>query len=199
MIAIIDVTGNNLSSLINAISSLGYRYKLTHEAEDLYKASHVILPGVGAAPSAMRALKEYQLVESLRQLKQPILGICLGMQLLMESSEEGGVDCLNLIPGTIKRIPLLSEHPVPHMGWSKLHWTKETPLSRGLKAADYVYFVHSYALFNPEYALAYCQYSENFTAIVQHKNIYGMQFHPEKSAEIGLKLLNNFLELEEKC
>lgn len=199
MIAIIDVTGNNLSSLTNAINKLGYAYKLTHDPEDLQKASHVILPGVGAAPSAMRALTDHQLIKPLQQLKQPILGICLGMQLLAEYSEEGGVNCLNLIPGTIKLIPHRADHPVPHMGWSKLHWTKETPLSWGLNDEDYVYFVHSYALFNPKYALAGCQYSENFTAIVQHNNVYGMQFHPEKSAEIGLKLLNNFLKLERTC
>ncbi|CDZ79029.1 Imidazole glycerol phosphate synthase subunit HisH [Legionella massiliensis] len=198
MIAVIDITGNNLSSLTNAIQNLGYSYKLTHDPEELTKASHVILPGVGAAPAAMRALKVYQLADTLRALTQPILGICLGMQLLLEHSEEGDVACLGLIPGSVKRLPVLTEHPVPHMGWSKLIWTKETPLSQGLAEQDYVYFVHSYALLNKEQALASCQYSENFTAIVQQNNVYGMQFHPEKSAETGLTLLNNFLKLEER-
>lgn len=196
MIAVIDVSGNNLTSLTNALKRLGCDYKLTHEAEDLLAASHVILPGVGAAAAGMEALKDYRLVDVLKQLTQPLLGICLGMQLLLEYSEEGQVNCLNRIPGQVKRLPALSNYPVPHMGWSKLQWTKITSLSEGLSAEDYVYFVHSYALLNDENALAKCQYSEQFTAIVQYENVYGMQFHPEKSAEPGLKLLNNFLLLE---
>jgi glutamine amidotransferase len=197
MIAVIDVSGNNLTSLTNALQRLGYEYKLTHEPQDLLSASHVILPGVGAAAAGMEALKRYRLVEVLKQLTQPLLGICLGMQLLLEYSEEGQVNCLNRIPGQVKRLAVLPNYPVPHMGWSKLHWTRLTPLSQGLSPEDYVYFVHSYALLNDEYALANCQYSDQFTAIVQHENVYGMQFHPEKSAEAGLKLLNNFLQLEE--
>jgi imidazole glycerol-phosphate synthase subunit HisH len=199
MIAVIDVSGNNLSSLTNAIKGLGYDYKLTHNPQDLADASHVILPGVGAAAIAMRALHHHQLVNVLRQLTQPLLGICLGMQLLLEHSEEGDVACLNLIPGRAKRLPIIANHPVPHMGWNRLHWVKQSTLSHNLTVNDYVYFVHSYALLSDENALAHCQYSEKFTAIVQYKNRYGMQFHPEKSAETGLKLLNNFLRLEEKC
>lgn len=198
MIAVLDVTGNNLSSLGNALKSLGYNYCLTHDPEVLNKASHVILPGVGAAAPAMRALHNYQLVDTLGNLSQPVLGICLGMQLLLEHSEEGDVACLGLLPGTAKRFTASAGQPVPHMGWAKLCWTKETPLARGL-GEDYVYFVHSYALFEQEQALATCQYSENFSAIVQQDNVYGMQFHPEKSAETGLRLLNNFLCLGEKC
>ncbi|KTD36080.1 imidazole glycerol phosphate synthase subunit HisH [Legionella nautarum] len=197
MIAVIDVGGNNLTSLTNALQRLGYEYKLTHEAQDLLRASHVILPGVGAAAAGMEALKHYQLVDLLKQLTQPLLGICLGMQLLLEYSEEGQVNCLNRIPGQVKRFTALPNYPVPHMGWSKLQWARPSPLSQGLSPEDYVYFVHSYALLNDENALASCQYSEQFTAIVQYENVYGMQFHPEKSAETGLKLLNNFLQLEE--
>ena len=199
MIAVIDITGNNLSSLTNAIKRLGYDYQLTHQADELILASHVILPGVGAAASAMRAIRDYQLIEVLQQLTQPLLGICLGMQLLFAHSEEGDVPCLFLLPGAIKRLSPTREHPIPHMGWNKLHWMKASPLAKGLTTDDYVYFVHSYALLNDEYALARCQYGQDFTAIVQHKNIYGMQFHPEKSADTGLKLLNNFLQLEEQC
>lgn len=196
MIAVIDVCGNNLTSLTNALKCLGYQYTLTHEAKALMTASHVILPGVGAAATAMQALRQYQLVDILRLLTQPVLGICLGMQLLLEFSEEGGVDCLNLIPGYAKRFANCPNYPVPHMGWSKLSWTKQTPIARDLAAEDYVYFVHSYALPCSNHALANCQYSEEFTAIVQYRNYYGMQFHPEKSAATGLKLLNNFLQLE---
>ncbi len=199
MIAVIDVVGNNLTSLTNALKRLGYPYQLTHEPSDLMNASHVILPGVGAATPAMDALKHYQLVEVLRQLTQPLLGICLGMQLLLTHSEEGDVNCLNLLPGCAKRLTVASDCPVPHMGWSKLLWTQQTPLARGLTSEDYVYFVHSYALFDTENALASCQYSEHFTAIAQYNNVYGMQFHPEKSAATGLKLLHNFLQLGEVC
>lgn len=199
MIAVIDISGNNLTSLTNAIKRLGYDYKLTHQAQDFAQASHVILPGVGAAATAMRALRDYQLIDILPQLTQPLLGICLGMQLLFAHSEEGDVPCLNLLPGTIKRLSQTNEHPIPHMGWNKLHWTKTTPLSEGLTAEDYVYFVHSYALLSDKYTLARCQYGQDFAAIVQHNNIYGMQFHPEKSADTGLKLLSNFLQLEEPC
>lgn len=197
MIAVIDVSGNNLTSLTNALQRLGYEYRLTHEPQDLLRASHVILPGVGAAAAGMEALIHYRLVEVLKQLTQPLLGICLGMQLLLEYSEEGQVNCLNRIPGQVKRLAALPAYPVPHMGWSTLQWTRPTLLSQGLGPDDYVYFVHSYALLNDEYALANCQYSEQFTAIVQYENVYGMQFHPEKSAATGLKLLNNFLQLEE--
>ncbi|WED44541.1 imidazole glycerol phosphate synthase subunit HisH [Legionella cardiaca] len=199
MIAVIDVAGNNLTSLTNAIKNLGYNYLLTHDPEKIKKASHVILPGVGAAATGMDALARYQLIDVLSELSQPLLGICLGMQLLMEYSDEDNISCLNLIPGQIKRLAPQPSQPVPHMGWNKLIWQKESPLAKGLAAKDYVYFVHSYALLATEHALASCQYSQEFTAIVQYQNFYGMQFHPEKSAAIGLKLLNNFLQLEEAC
>ncbi|MBA2710426.1 MAG: imidazole glycerol phosphate synthase subunit HisH [Tatlockia sp.] len=199
MIAVIDVTGNNLSSLTNAIKRLGYDFQLTHAVDDLNNASHVILPGVGAAPAAMRALRENQLVDSLREMKKPLLGICLGMQLLFESTEEGNVEALNIIPGRIKRLPSITEHPVPHMGWSRLNWKQESDLSQGLNDQDYFYFVHSYAALETDFALASCQYSAQFSAIVQHENVIGMQFHPEKSALTGLKLLDNFLKMEEIC
>ncbi|MBA2651754.1 MAG: imidazole glycerol phosphate synthase subunit HisH [Tatlockia sp.] len=196
MIAVIDVTGNNLKSLTNAIERLGYDCHLTHDKDEINQASHVILPGVGTAKAAMIALKDHQLIDTLSQLTKPLLGICLGMQLLFEHSEEGDVDCLNLIPGRVKRLPKIADHPVPHMGWSRLNWTKPSPLSEGLTAEDYVYFVHSYALFQSDFSLASCNYAIDFTAIFQHQNRFGMQFHPEKSADTGLKLLDNFLKLE---
>ena len=196
MIAIIDVTGNNLTSLCNAIQRLGFNYVLTHSADAIHKASHVILPGVGAATPAMHALREHNLVSTLKQCIQPLLGICLGMQLLYEQSEEGSVECLGLIPGDIKRLPNKNNFPVPHMGWNRLQWMRDSPLRQGLTNNEYIYFVHSYAAKADEYALAHCQYSDEFTAIVQKDNVYGMQFHPEKSAGTGLKLLNNFLKIE---
>ena len=195
MIAIIDVTGNNLTSLTNAIQRLGFDYAMTHSAETIKRASHVILPGVGAAGPAMQALREHGLIPLLSQLTQPLLGICLGMQLLFEHSEEGSVACLGLIPGVIQRLPCAHDFPVPHMGWNRLQWCSHSSLRQGLDDSGYVYFVHSYALLSNEHAVARCQYSDEFSAIIQKDNIYGMQFHPEKSAATGLKLLNNFLEV----
>lgn len=196
MIAVIDVSGNNLTSLGNALSRLGFDYVLTHDAQQIRNASHVILPGVGTADYGMNALQNHGLVEVLKSLTQPLLGICLGMQLLLESSEESEVACLGLIPGRVKRLTKKNDFPVPHMGWNQLQWRQDSPLQRGLSKQDYVYFVHSYALSTQEYAVARCEYSEPFTAIVNKDNVWGMQFHPEKSAQTGMLLLKNFLELE---
>ncbi|WP_133135543.1 imidazole glycerol phosphate synthase subunit HisH [Legionella rowbothamii] len=196
MIAVIDVSGNNLTSLGNALSRLGFNYVLTHDAHQILNASHVILPGVGTAEYGMNSLQSHGLVEVLKSLTQPLLGICLGMQLLLDSSEEAEVDCLGLIPGRVKRFAQKNDFPVPHMGWNQLQWCQDSPLQRGLNEQDYVYFVHSYALGSEEYALARCEYNEPFTAIVNKDNVWGMQFHPEKSAQTGMLLLKNFLELE---
>lgn len=192
MIAIIDVSGTNLTSLANALKRLGFNYQLTHDAYEICKASHVILPGVGSATFGMNALLQYQLSDVIRELKQPLLGICLGMQLLLEGSEEGDVSCLGLIPGIAQRLCQKETYPIPHMGWNQLQWCKKTSLQQGLNEKDYVYFVHSYALKDSQYAVARCNYSESFSAIIQKNNIWGMQFHPEKSAETGMKLLKNF-------
>ncbi|KTD16970.1 imidazole glycerol phosphate synthase subunit HisH [Legionella jordanis] len=199
MIAVIDIAGNNLKSLTNAIRQLGDDCLLTHCRQDIQKASHIILPGVGAAGVAMKALQRSGLIDALLHCTKPILGICLGMQLLFEHSEEGDVSCLGLIPGEIKPLPASKHYPVPHMGWNRLVWTQDSPLGQGISDKDYFYFVHSYALMKDDFALATCQYSEPFAAIVQHRNIFGMQFHPEKSAEPGLQLLRNFLKLGETC
>lgn len=196
MIAVIDISGNNLTSLGNALTSLDYNYVLTHDVNEIQKASHVILPGVGAASYGMRALRDYGLDKVLDNLTQPILGICLGMQLLLEYSEEGDVECLGLVPGTAKLLPRKEQCPVPHMGWNQLKWRQNSPLQQQLDAKEYVYFVHSYALTTNQYTVASCEYSDEFSAIINKDNIFGMQFHPEKSAETGLILLNNFLSLE---
>ena len=199
MIAIIDVTGNNLTSLVNAIHRLGFDCVLTHSPEQITHASHVILPGVGAAPIAMQALHDHQLVTLIQQLQQPLLGICLGMQLLFEHSEEGDVQGLGLMKGEVQPIASIPGYSVPHMGWNRLHWCQNSRLQTGLDIKDHVYFVHGFAVKLNEYTVARCQYSIDFSAIVQKNNIYGMQFHPEKSAETGLTLLKNFLTLEDVC
>lgn len=197
MIAVIDVSGNNLSSLANALKRLNYDYVLTHEASQIRNASHVILPGVGTARYGMDALREWDLPEVIQTLKQPVLGICLGMQLLVDYSEEDDVACLGIIPGTARLLaPKKAHHPVPHMGWNQLRWTQDSQLSEGLKLDDYVYFVHSYAIDSDAHCLARCNYGEDFSAIIHKNNVYGMQFHPEKSADVGMRLLKNFLSLE---
>lgn len=195
MIAIIDVSGTNLSSLSNAIKRLGFEVILTHNKEEILNASHVILPGVGTAAYGMNALRAYDLVELIRSLTQPLLGICLGMQLLLDRSEEGDVACLGLIPGIAEQLTPQEHHPIPHIGWNKLLWTKDTALQDSL-SEEHVYFVHSFALKSSPYTLAQCQYSETFSAIINKGNFFGMQFHPEKSATLGLKLLSNFLAME---
>ncbi len=199
MIAVIDVCGNNLTSLGNALKRLGFNYQLTHDTNEIQQASHVILPGVGTASYGMNTLLDFGLIEVLSQLTQPLLGICLGMQLLLDYSEEGQVSCLGLIPGRAELLTRQPGFPVPHMGWNQLEWQSNSPLKNGLTNDESVYFVHSFALKDTQYALAHCTYSEEFTAIVNKKNIYGMQFHPEKSAEVGMTLLRNFLSLEGVC
>ncbi|WP_419418821.1 imidazole glycerol phosphate synthase subunit HisH [Legionella sp. D16C41] len=196
MIAVIDVSGNNLTSLGNALKQLGYNYQLTHNAKIIKSASHVIIPGVGAAKAGMQALHDYNLAAVIKALKQPVLGICLGMQLLLDYSEEGNVECLGLIPGIAKRLPQQLGYPVPHMGWNTLEWVNNSPLKVELKDNDYVYFVHSFALLDSTDTVAYCQYNLKFSAIVKRANFYGMQFHPEKSSTVGLCLLRNFLSMQ---
>ncbi len=199
MIAVIDITGNNLASLVNSIHRLGFDCVLTHDPQLIGGASHIILPGVGAARPAMQALHEHGLGEVLLQLKQPVLGICLGMQLLFEHSEEGDVACLGLIPGRVERLKPKPNYPVPHMGWNQLQWCRESCFQQEIAVHSYVYFVHGFAVVNNEYTIASCDYGREISAIVQKNNIYGMQFHPEKSADVGLNLLNRFLTLEDVC
>ncbi|MFI4918911.1 MAG: imidazole glycerol phosphate synthase subunit HisH [Legionellales bacterium] len=199
MIAVIDVSGTNLTSLGNALSRLGFDYILTHNAEQIQAASHVILPGVGTATYGMNALQQHGLVPVLSALTQPLLGICLGMQLLLDYSEEGQVACLGLIPGRAELLIKHDHYPVPHMGWNQLQWCRKSPLQQGISDTDHVYFVHSYALRRTEHALAHCEYGETFSAIINKGNVFGMQFHPEKSATVGMQLLNNFCSTELIC
>jgi glutamine amidotransferase len=199
MIAVIDVSGTNLASLGNALQRLGCDYVLTHDSKEIQQATHVILPGVGTASYGMKALRDYELIDVIGSLTQPLLGICLGMQLLMDYSEEGQVHCLGLIPGRVELLKKKEFFPVPHMGWNQLNWAKESPLQNGVNAADYVYFVHSYVLLQSEHTLATCHYDNEFTAVCNKNNVYGMQFHPEKSAAVGMRLLKNFLSLGVVC
>jgi glutamine amidotransferase len=194
-LAIIDSGGANIASLQFAVERLGVAAEVTTDPARLQRASHVILPGVGAAADCMSRLRSAGLVETIRTLQQPMLGICVGMQLLFESSEEGDVTCMGLLPGRVRRFADRAALPVPHMGWNQLELRRESPLLKDIDAGDYVYFVHSYAAPVTQLTLAATSYGEAFSAIVQRDNIYGVQFHPERSARIGAQLLRNFLQL----
>lgn len=194
-LAIIDSGGANIASLQMAIERLGVAAELTTDPDHLRAASHVILPGVGAAADCMGRLRQAGLVNTIRELRQPLLGVCVGMQLLFESSEEGDVECLGLLPGRVGRLPRRAGLPVPHMGWNQLEFDRTNALLNDIEAGDYVYFVHSYAVPLSERTIATTTYGAPFSAAVQHGNVYGAQFHPERSARVGAQLLRNFLKL----
>jgi glutamine amidotransferase len=194
-LAIIDSGGANIASLQFAMERLGMPSDLTTDPARVREASQVILPGVVAAADCMARLRHAGLVDTIRSLRQPVLGICVGMQLLFESSEEGDVSCLGLLPGRVKRFVNQDDLPVPHMGWNQLDFSASSPLLDGIQSGDYVYFVHSYAAPVTELTVATAHYGQPFTAIVQRGNVYGAQFHPERSARIGAVLLRNFLQL----
>ena len=194
-LAIIDSGGANIASLKFAIERLGLPSDLTTDPGVVREATHVILPGVGAAADCMRRLHNANLIETIRCLRQPLLGICVGMQLLFESSEEGNVDCIGVLPGRVQRFADRQALPVPHMGWNQLEFTAQSLLLNGIASGDYVYFVHSFAAPLSDLTLAAASYGESFSALVQRGNVYGAQFHPERSASTGARLLKNFIEL----
>jgi glutamine amidotransferase len=194
-LAIIDSGGANIASVQYAIERLGVNAELTTDPGRVRSASHVILPGVGMAADCMSRLQQSGLVDTIKQLKQPLLGICVGMQLLYESSDEGDVACLGMLPGRVQRFPDRAGLPVPHMGWNQLQVMRPTLLMQGIHADDYVYFVHSFAAPITNLTLASTDYGSAFSAIVQKENIYGVQFHPERSARVGAIILRNFLSI----
>ncbi|MBT2732758.1 imidazole glycerol phosphate synthase subunit HisH [Carnobacterium sp. ISL-102] len=187
MIAIMDYGLGNIANLTNAIRFLGYEVEVTKDEDALRQADTIILPGVGHFKDAMERIHAQKLVPLLNELKETkrLVGICLGMQLLFEHSEEGNVDGLGYLPGTVERI--ISPHPVPHLGWNALHST--LPSLNG----D-VYFIHSYKAVTKENIVATADYGQEVVAIVQKDNILGIQFHPEKSGKIGLAILNQALQ-----
>jgi glutamine amidotransferase len=195
MLAIVDSGGANIASVRFALERLGVASALTADPAVIRAADRVILPGVGSAPAGMQRLRDRGLVDCVRGLKQPVLGICLGLQLLFDSSAEGPTESLGLIPG---RVSLLPESPgvtVPHMGWNTLDLRRVTPLLRGFDAATRFYFVHSFAGPVNEFTLASCEHGTAFAAVVQRANFSGVQFHPERSGAAGAQLLKNFLEM----
>jgi glutamine amidotransferase len=199
MIAIINGCGANIASVQFALERLGKKSILTTDKKVISAASHVILPGVGTAAQAMAKLHALQLVDVIAQLKQPVLGICLGMQILFENSlEGGGIKCLGIIPGDVVPLPRDANLILPHIGWNQLKVNQpQSILLESMKNKSYVYFVHGYAAKMSEYTIAYGHYGMDFSAMVQKNNFYGMQFHPERSGKTGERLLKNFLEIAE--
>jgi glutamine amidotransferase len=194
-VAIIDNGGANVASLRYALERLGADARLTGDPDELRAAPRVILPGVGAAADAMWRLEALGLVDTIRGLRQPVLGICLGMQLLFAASEEGDTRCLSIMAGRVERFASRSGYPVPHMGWNQLEFPAPEPLLRGIAPGDYVYFVHGYAVPVGPSTVATTDYGGSFSAVVRQGNFSGTQFHPERSGATGARLLANFLEL----
>jgi imidazole glycerol-phosphate synthase subunit HisH len=194
-VVIIASGGANIASLQFALERLGAHSVVSADAEQVRQASHVILPGVGAAADAMSRLRRKDLDTLIPSLQQPVLGICLGMQLLFEASDEGHANCLGVIPGRASRFTASTGRPVPHMGWNTLQIERHHALLDGVSQGDYAYFVHSYALSTSAATIASCHYGDSFSACVQWRNFYGAQFHPERSAQVGARLLHNFLRL----
>ena len=194
-LAIIDSGGANISSVMHALRRLGADPVFTADAETIRSSERVILPGVGAAGAAMSRLGELGLLECIRGLKQPVLGICLGMQLLFEKSEEDDANCLGIIPGTLKKMKPSTGVRVPHMGWNTTTVVNDDPLLTGLPQQPWFYFVHSYRAPIGASTLATCNHGESFAAVVRQDNFRGAQFHPERSARSGARLLANFLEI----
>jgi glutamine amidotransferase len=195
-LAIIDGGGANIASLKFALARLGRDDALLTTDPDVIRAArHVILPGVGAARDAMERLQAADLVALIGELTQPLLGICLGMQLLFESSAEDQADCLGLLPGRAERFEPAPDRSVPHMGWNRVWRERDDELLHDIDDGAQFYFVHSYALPTGDFTIGRCEYGREFSAVVRRGNVMGTQFHPERSGQHGARLLANFLAL----
>lgn len=201
MIAIIDYDAGNIASVQKAFQFLGKEVIVTRNSKEIFAADHVVLPGVGAYGDCMKKLQSYQLVDTIHQVvknQTPFLGICLGLQLMFDSSEEGGlIQGLSLVPGSIKKIPNRGELKIPHVGWNSIEICPESRLFRGIENQSYVYFVHSYFLKAQDESMvvATTEYGTHIHAAIEKENLFACQFHPEKSGEVGLQILKNFSSL----
>lgn len=194
-VAIVKYNAGNIYSVVNALRRLGIEPELTDNPDILSSADKVIFPGQGEASNAMRYLKERRLEEIIRQLRQPVLGICIGQQLLCQHSEEGDVDCIGVFNAEVKKFrPQRHEDKVPAMGWNIIHDLK-SPLFKGFEVDEYVYFVHSYYVPLCPDTIAIADYIQPYSAALQRGNFYATQFHPEKSGNIGARIIRNFIEL----
>ncbi|MBC7797751.1 MAG: imidazole glycerol phosphate synthase subunit HisH [Pyrinomonadaceae bacterium] len=194
-VAIVKYNAGNVESVSNALRRLNVEPIISDDAEILQTVDRVIFPGVGEASTAMNFLRESNLDAVIKNLQQPVLGVCLGMQLLGESSDENETDCLGLVPFRAKKFESQTLK-VPHVGWNQIVNLK-SELFKGIPESSFVYFVHSYFVENNDFTIASCDYAENFSAAIHYKNFYAVQFHTEKSGEIGAKILENFLNIED--
>ncbi len=192
-IVIIDSGCANVASVLYALERLGHTATLTSDVNFIQNATKVILPGVGSARTAMTQLHERGLIDTIQNLTQPVMGICLGMQLLFQHSEEFDTNMLNIIPANIVKFNKDTDI-VPHMGWNNVSVKTSSPLFQNLTQDSYFYFVHSYLAPVGDYTIGECAYGNKFSAVVKHKNFYGCQFHPERSGEAGATILQNFIE-----
>ena len=201
MIAVLDYDAGNTGSVVKAIQALGQDAVLTRDIAKIKSAEKVILPGVGVFGDAMEKLKKYELVDVVHETinsGKPFMAICVGLQLLFDSSEEStGVKGLSVFPGQIKRIPATDGLKVPQIGWNSLHLERDSRLFKGIKEGAFVYFVHSYYLAAQDESIvtATTEYGTHIHAAVEKDNVFATQFHPEKSSEVGLTILKNFLEI----
>lgn len=194
MIAIVDYKMGNLRSVENALKRLGAEFTVTADADVIRAADRVLLPGVGNAAEAMQNLREAGLVDVIRSLRRPVLGICVGMQVMCRHSEEGDVDCLGIFDARVRKFQPSAELKVPHMGWNRIG-NLESKLFKGLDGGSYVYFVHSYYPALCPDTIATTTHGVMFSAALKYENFYGTQFHPEKSGDVGERIIENFLKL----
>ena len=194
-VAIIDSIGSNLASLKFALDRIKINFIVTNEVTQIRNSSHIILPGVGAAKNAMNKLSQQEIIETITTLSQPTLGICLGMQIFMEHSEEDDTSCLGVFGDSCKLFENQENYPVPHMGWNTIELESSSNLSTGINSGTHFYFVHSYYVPLNSQTIASTTYSKKFSSIIQKDNFVGTQFHPEKSGEQGSILLKNFTNL----
>lgn len=196
-IVIVNTGCANIASVKYAVERLGVFVEVSDDPDAIAAADKVFLPGVGSANAAMQSIQHKNLVPHIQALRQPVLGICLGMQLMVDSSQEGvqgDTQCLGLIPGEVKRMQV-GERRLPHMGWNTVTPVADAALFRGIDAGSYFYFVHSFAIDEFAHTHARCEYGQRFSASIHKDNFYGVQFHPERSGPAGAKLLENFLAL----
>lgn len=194
-VAIVKYNAGNIYSVVNALNRLGIDPIITDKAEELKSADRVLFPGQGEASTTMSYLKEHKLDEMIRGLKQPVLGICVGQQLLCRHSEEGDTDCIGIFPVDVKRFqPKQHEEKVPAMGWNSLYDVK-SDLFKGFEKNEYVYFVHSFYVPTCQFTIATTDYIQPYSAALHKDNFYATQFHPEKSGTVGERILKNFLDL----
>ena len=194
-VAIIDSIGSNMASLIFELKRIDLKIEVTSDILSLRKASHIILPGVGAAKNAMMRLRQKELINEISNLSKPTLGICLGMQIFMDSSLEDDTECLGLISNICTPFESSKDYPVPHMGWNKVYFNTDSELTKNLPDREYYYFVHSYYVPICDETIGITKYPIDFSAVIERDNFFGTQFHPEKSGLQGEKILENFVNI----